>query len=57
MMVSEVDLKAALEDLQVEAVTEADLTEHHAELEAAVTAVIGDALPVIAEAFDTVDGD
>jgi hypothetical protein len=43
------DLDAALEDLQEEAVTEAALTEHRAELEAAVTAVVEEALPVIVE--------
>jgi len=48
-MVSEADLEAALKDLQGEAVTEADLAEHRAELEAAVTAVIEEALPVIVE--------
>lgn len=43
------DLEAALEELQEEAVTEADLTEHRAELEATVTAVVEEALPVIVE--------
>jgi hypothetical protein len=43
------DLDAALEELQEEAVTEADLTEHRAELEATVTAVVEEALPVIVE--------
>jgi len=47
--VTDADLEAALEDLQEEAVTEADLTEHRAELEAAVTAVVEEALPVIVE--------
>ena len=43
------DLDAALEELQEEAVTEAALTEHRAELEATVTAVVEEALPVIVE--------
>jgi hypothetical protein len=43
------DLDAALEELQEKAVTEADLTEHRAELEAMVTAVVEEALPVIVE--------
>ena len=47
--VTDADLEAALEDLQEEAVTDADLTEHRAELETAVTAVVEEALPVIVE--------
>jgi len=39
----------AVTDADLEAVTEADLTEHRAKLEAAVTAVVEEALPVIVE--------
>ena len=39
----------AVTDADLEAVTETDLAEHRAELEAAVTAVVEEALPVIVE--------
>jgi Zn-dependent M28 family amino/carboxypeptidase len=47
--VTDADLEAGLGELQKEAVTEADLAEHRAELKAVVTAVVEEALPVIVE--------